>query len=264
MRLVPLLIVFLWTICIGADVESCVRLCGELNTIRQAEVDAKKQWDEQRLVLEGELAAANAQLSDALAILSEAEKKTADKRARVEELEKEMAVVKGKLEAMMPHVHTLEKALLRRDFSLPGPLIERLAPMLKRMRKPCEAPEEVPDRLVDVVATYKEISDFTAKVTFSTVLIPDNDGKVQEYDVIYVGLASAYALARDGKMAAWGRPPSDAVVTLADGETAKSGWSWTYDSAWVEPISKALDIVSGRKSAQLVPLPMTVSREEGK
>ncbi|MBQ9369105.1 MAG: hypothetical protein IJT83_15085, partial [Victivallales bacterium] len=69
MRLVPLLIVFSWIICFGADVESCVRLCGELNAVRQVEVDAKKQWEEQHLALEGELAAAKAQLSDALAIL---------------------------------------------------------------------------------------------------------------------------------------------------------------------------------------------------
>ena len=97
--LFPLLLLAFCAICVGADVETCVRLCGELNSIRQAEVDAKAQWEEQRLVLEGELAAAKAQLADVLISLSALEKETAGKRTSLEAIEKETAQLKARLES---------------------------------------------------------------------------------------------------------------------------------------------------------------------
>ena len=249
MRLVPLLIVFSWIICFGADVESCVRLCGELNAIRQAEVDAKNQWEEQHLALEGELAAAKAQLSDALAILSATEKKTAGKHASLEELEKETAKLKARLEGALPKLRAAEKAFLKLHISFPQPLAEKLAPVWQKLKEPCEKLEEVPDRLATLLSAYAVICDFAGKVTLSTAYPPAEKGNLREYDVLYLGLASAYALPRDGSEAAYGQ-------TIGQG--------WTFDATLTKPISRALDVASGRVSAELVPLPMKILLEEDK
>ena len=248
-RLVSLLMLFLCAICVGADVEECVRLCGELNTIRQAEVDAKAQWEEQCLALEGELAAAKAHLADVLAILSDKEKQMVGKRASLEEIEKETAQLKARLEALLPQLRAAEKAFLKLCIVFPPPLAIKLAPIWQRLEKPCNNPEEVPDRLAALLSAYADIRDFAGKVTLSTACPPAEKGSLREYDVLYLGLVSAYALSKDGSEAAYGQP---------------IGRVWTFDATLAKPISRALDVASGQVSAELVPLPMKLPLEEDK
>ena len=248
-RLLPLLVLLLCAICVGADVEECVRLCGELNTIRQAEVDAKAQWEEQRLALEGELAATRARLADVLAILSTAETQTASKRASLEEIEKETSQLKARLEALLPQLRAAEKAFLKLYTSFPQPLAEKLALVWQKLKEPCENLEEVPDRLAALLSAYADIRDFAGKVTRSTAYPPEEKGKLREYDVLYLGLVSAYALSKDGSEAAYGQP---------------IGRVWTFDATLAKPISRALDVASGQVSAELVPLPMKLPLEEDK
>ena len=248
-RLLPLLVLLLCAICVGADVEECVRLCGELNTIRQAEVDAKAQWEEQRLALEGELAATKARLADVLAFLSAAEKQTATRRANLEEIKKETAQLKARLEALLPQLRAAEKAFLKLHIVFPPPLAVKLAPIWQKLEKPCENPEEVPDRLAALLSAYADICDYAGKVTLSTACPPAEKGSLREYDVLFLGLVSAYALSKDGSEAALGQP---------------IGHGWTFDASLAKPISRALDVASGRFSAELVPLPMKLPLEEDK
>ena len=247
--LFPLFLLAFCAICVGADVETCVRLCGELNTIRQAEVDAKAQWEEHRLALEGELAAAKAQLADVLISLSALEKETAGKRASLEAIEKETAQLKARLEGVIPQLRAAEKAFLKQYISFPQPLAEKLAPIWQKLKDPCDSLEDVPDRLAALLSAHAVICDFAGKVTLATAYPPAEKGNRREYDVLYLGLASAYALPKDGSEAAYGQP---------------IGRGWTFDATLTKPISRALDVASGRASAELVPLPMKISLEEDK
>ncbi len=246
--LITLFVILFCAICHGAEAEACVRLCEELNRIRQGELDARQQWNEQRLAIEGELAAAKASLADSLASLAETEKRLAASHERLRETEAEIVSLKGKLQAFLPQIRMLEKALLSRRFALPGPLSKKLAPLFARMETPCTLPEQVPDRLADIMAAYTELGNFAATVTVSTVLL-SVDGTVREYDVLYLGLAAAYALSRDGSSAAFGEP-------------LEKGWNWSFNPAWRKPIAKALAIAEGKSSAELVPLPLRI-REDG-
>ncbi|MBR4673869.1 MAG: DUF3450 family protein [Victivallales bacterium] len=246
--LITLFVILFCAICHGADAEACVRLCEELNRIRQGELDARQQWNEQRLAIEGELAAAKASLADSLVSFAETEKKLATSHERLRETEAEIARLKGNLQAFLPPICKLEKALLSRRPALPEPLSKKLAPLFTRMETPCILPEQVPDRLADIIAAYTELSNFAATVTVSTVLLSEDD-TVREYDALYLGLTVAYALSRDGSSAAFGEP-------------LEKGWDWKFDPAWRKPIAKALAIAEGKNSAELVSLPLRI-REEG-
>lgn len=72
----------------------------------------------------------------------------------------------------------------------------------------------------------------------------------QEVEVIYLGLARAYYVGRNG----------DAGV----GEPGPDGWNWTTDKAIAGEVRKALAQLDKKRPPELVELPVKIVDEEGK
>lgn len=247
--LVTLLVLMLCAICRSADVEECVRLCGELNRIRQGELEARTQWTEQRLALEGEIAAVKASVAKCQASLQAREQSVLSKRQELEAAQEKVAEVKRELSEMIPLLKGCEERLLARRIGLPRPLDEKLIPFWTRMKNEWSDPALVPERLSDLLSVYTEMLDAAQTVTPSKELFPDGSGGRRECNVLYLGLSAAYAISSDGKEARYGMP-------------TPTGWVWIGSPDWATSIAKAIDVASGKCPATLVSLPMQIQKRE--
>ena len=235
----------------SAEVEACVRLCGELNKIRQNEADAFTQWQEQRLLLEGEAVLARKRLAEAVEQLRASQTAFTASNARLQALREEADAFRKSLRATLTVMRSFEASLLSRQGALPDPLNRRFAPLFARFSQSEVPLEEIPSRLSELLSAYTEISAFASGVTVASVMIPEENGFSREYQVLYLGLASAYALSPDGHSAAVGQP-------------GEAGWQWHFEPAWAKHIAKAIAIAEGHRPAELASLPMRISVEAAK
>lgn len=77
----------------------------------------------------------------------------------------------------------------------------------------------------------------------------ETGGQRRQVDVLYLGLARAWAVSPDGTWAGIGRP----------GET---GWEWTAGGVDPLQVQKALQVHNRQITAELVPLPLHISGED--
>ena len=232
----------------GADVETCVRLCGELTKLQQAEAEAYSQWQEQRLLLEGEAAIARKRLAETLEALAGAQQALAASQSRMESQRQEVENARTRLQAVGSVIAAFEQSLLSRRAAMPDPLLRRLAPLLDSLAQEEMSMEAMPGRLSRLLSIHAEMTAFASGVTVVPVMLPENDGFSREYQVLYLGLAAAYGISSDGASAAIGQP-------------GPNGWQWRFDPAWAKTIARAISMAADQSPAELAPLPMRIHKE---
>lgn len=174
----------------------------------------------------------------------------AETEARTTEAERRIAAIREDIDAVRAANRTIQDALPSleariREMSLyfPRPLrtrVERLVGQLGRS-------QQASDRMAVVVGLLNEADRFNSLFTLDVDERRLDNGEIVSVDVLYIGLAFAYFVDREGNVAGYGVP-------------AENGWAWTEQRELVGPVRRAVEFYAGRvKPAQPVRLPIRVT-----
>jgi len=197
---------------------------------------AYQEMTERRIKLyEAEKAKLQEQIASAQAETTSAEVKIASVKAEIEALRNATRVV----DAALPD---LELRIRELSQYFPRPLSDKVRSLLPQIGKSRRAA----DRMVVLIGVMNEVdkfnSDFTSDV--DERVLPNGDRI--NVDVVYLGMAVAYAADESGENGWIGKP-------------AAGGWIWTEAPAEAGDIRRAIDYYQGKnKPAVLVGLPAEV------
>jgi hypothetical protein len=143
-------------------------------------------------------------------------------------------------------VSAMEGDVRRLIKSAPVPVAKRPAPLLDRMpADPATTKVAVAERFQNVLGVLNEFNKANTEINIEFEVHTLSDGRPSEVTAIYVGLAQAYYVGKDGQAAGIGRPTSD-------------GWKWEPANQIAGDVLMALEILQGKHSPAFVPLPVTI------
>ena len=141
----------------------------------------------------------------------------------------------------------MERQALALMARFPEPLKDRTTGV--RTRIPLEEKDlqgrSAAERMQNVVAMLNEADRFNSAITLTVELRKDAEGKDRQVQTIYLGLGQAYFADEKGTIAGTGVPGAN-------------GWAWEAKPELTESIRKVIDIYENRKSAEFVPVPVTI------
>lgn len=110
---------------------------------------------------------------------------------------------------------------------------------------------ELTERLQRVVALLTQVETLQAGLHTTREILTTSDNQRRQVDVLYIGLARAFAVSPDDTWAAFGRPQA-------------AGWDWSETPKLAPQIRQALQVLDRQKTVTLVALPMgTDAASEG-
>lgn len=164
-------------------------------------------------------------------------------KQRVELLAEEEALRGGRelLEARIARAEERLRGLIPR---FPPPLLEEVGDAIARIES---ADAEVPlqDRYRDLLSVMGEVGHFDSSITVASEL-REIDGKRVEIDVLYLGMARAWYVDREGRHAGYGLPTEE-------------GWRWTEEASVAAEVRQTIAIRQKTAAPAVVSLPFSAS-----
>ena len=237
----------------------------EARPITAAEVQEKlRQWVRTRQLIgeeQADWAAEQQSLEDLMALrerevgqldelIAAAGSRLTDAEAERSSLLEEEAALQARRTELEAKVAELEAAARQVVGAFPRPLREKLGDAIERLEAGEEIDTPLQNRYRDVLAILIEAGSFQTRLTLDSEL-REIDGVRREVEVLYLGLARAYYVDRSGRHAGTGRPAED-------------GWQWTEAPELATEIRRTLDIYQKKGDPQLVELPVSGAKGEGK
>lgn len=117
---------------------------------------------------------------------------------------------------------------------------------LKRLFDKLENSTDIPlsGRLQNVFSICTEISHLQHSVHVTREVI-ETDKEEREYDVIYLGMCTAFCVSDNGEMAGIGSPD-------------EQGWSWKWDSSIAARVRSAIECFRQEKKADFITVPLKI------
>jgi hypothetical protein len=224
-------------------------LVGRWMTLRSTIAEEKRewsarrdQWEEEIRLLELEAETLKKEIDEGCTFASSVEKDRAGVQARKECMEDELHSLKSILDRAEADLHRW------RDRIPPG-LGAAMVSVFGMLPASQEEAEKAPlaKRAQTVAALYTRIETLQNQFYISREML-DVDGTRRLVDVLYVGLARAFAVSRNNDWAAIGIPDT-------------RGWSWRTAREDASAVRHAIDVLNRHETAQLVELPMQVTGE---
>ena len=219
--------------------EYCQALAGELAACKQylAECEAqRKDFAMRSEDRERAIAAENAKLK------AEIERLQKQKQLLIEEkqkLETEQQQFHESREVCLKALLPAEQALEAKRQQLPQALAETMLPPLDN-----DNPAARLRRFLESIDGIREFDQQLQKPV-PTILTGPN-GIQREFQLLYLGLSTAYAVAPEAKIAGFGiRQNGD--------------WEWHWRQDYFPAIAQAIEISSGKRPPALLPLPVTIN-----
>ncbi len=218
--------------------EYCQALAGELAACKQylAECEAqRKDFAMRSEDRERAIAAENAKLK------AEIERLLKQKQLLIEEKQKlaaEQQQFHEKREACLKSLSPAEQALESKRQQLPQALAETMLPPLDN-----DNPAARLRRFLESIDGIRAFDQQLQKPVPTILTGPD--GIQREFQLLYLGLSTAYAVAPEAKIAGIGiRQNGD--------------WEWHWRQDYFPAIAQAIEISSGKRPHALLPLPVTI------
>ena len=223
--------------------EYCQALTGELaackNHLAECEAQRKdfamRSEDRERAV-----AAENAKLK------SEIQRLLKQKQLLIEEkqkLEAEQQRLQQKHQACLSPLSIAEQALEAKRPLLPEPLQETMLPPLQG--------DNLSSRLHRLLESIDSIHDFDQQLQKPIpTILTGPDGIQREFQMLYLGLSTAYVVAPKAKIA-------------AVGSRQNGDWTWHWQQDYFPAIAQAIDISIGKRPPALLHLPVTTIEGDG-
>lgn len=218
--------------------------------LRTTIAEEKRTWRMQRRQWEDEIA-----LLEREAESLQAETASAD--ASASSVEQERAVVLARTEAMSDELNRLRQVLDRAEADLrqwapriPSGLRPQLDNGLQALPGSQAAADRMPlpKRVQQIAAVYARIESLQHAFHATREMLETDSGTRRQVDVLYVGLARAFAVSPANDWAAVGVPGTD-------------GWSWRTCHARAADIRRALDVFHRERTAEMVSLPMEFAED---
>ncbi len=191
-------------------------------------------------LVQREIDALKAKISESQQSISEADKKRAGLVQENEKLKEASAGLTESLVALEIRTRTLLK-------NLPDPIRERVKPLSQRL------PENTGDtklsfaeRFQNIVGILNEVNKFNREITMTSEVRTLPDGSSAEVTALYAGIGQAYYVSADGKHAGTGTASSE-------------GWVWTPDNRIAPQVTEAIAILKNEQVAAFVHLPVEIN-----
>ena len=152
-------------------------------------------------------------------------------------------VLQESLDRCLPAITRAEVDLKRWQKLLPTILSKPLRKAFDELEKGKE--RSISKRLRIILSLYEEIERLGNGVHLVKETLVVASGKKREMDVIYLGLAQAFAVSADNKIAGISRPTGN-------------GWKWDWCPEIAGSVRKAIDSYNSREMAEFVHLPVKV------
>ncbi len=230
-----------------STVKTYEELVSNLIDLKRQLSEEKEAWKEQQAWLkqEKELQVKEKEmLEKEIADAKEEEVSAKIEKAGILEQKK---VLQESLDNCLPVITRAEANLKKWHELLPIVLAKPLQKVFDELEKGKE--RSISKRLQVVLALFGEIERLGNGVHLIKETLVAAGGKKQEMDVIYLGLARAFAVSKDNKIAGISVP-------------GKDGWKWDWHPEIAESVRKAIDSYNSREMAEFVHLPVKVERHK--
>lgn len=162
----------------------------------------------------------------------------------IADMEKERNRLRADLDRLRPELRRMELFLLSWVEKVPTSIGRAFLDIVKSV--PAEESERdrmaAARRLQTVLAAFSELETLQNEFHTAREILDLPDGR-REMDVLYVGLARAYAVGRDDRYGAIGRP-------------GVRGWTWEQADDRSTVFREAFDTAAGRRPAVFIRLPL--------
>lgn len=203
----------------------------------------RADWAEEKQQLKDLNAIRRTELAELQAIVTNLSSRLNAAVTKREDLEDSEKKLQTELAALEQRVVAWEQTLLPKLSALPQPLLDTLADPIARVKNRRAKPgEKVDARVRDIVFILAEISAFHHDLRIHSELREIN-GESREVDVLYLGLAQAFYVNKDGSFAGRGLPGSD-------------GWTWSPSNALASDIRSAIDMARKDDAPGMIRLPI--------
>lgn len=156
------------------------------------------------------------------------------------------AEYKEAVEKVKTLVTALEKKVVVLAKTFPPPLAEKLEQFVKRIPEDSENTKlSVGQRVQVLVAVLAEADKFNSAVSLISELRKNASGTEIQVRAIYLGLAEAYYVDKEGKLAGVGTPSAE-------------GWQWSNEPALAPDITRVIAMYENAEPAAFVNLPAKV------
>lgn len=234
----------------GAEPEAAENVrqnIGEWIQTQRVQSDEKSRWREEKEVLEQSIDLLENEsdlLTARLAELEERRDETADERRALNEQNDALLDSSEETEEWLARLEA-DVESLRPIF--PPPLENQAAALLSRLDRADRESIEPGQRMQTVLGILGEVDRFQRNVTLSRETRELEDGTRREVNTIYLGLAQAYFVDDNGRIAGTGRP-------------AGNGWEWTRNDELSAAVRRAAAVLQNERPAEFVDLPVEIER----
>jgi len=217
-----------------------------LADLQRSEWSARQDWQSQRQLLQDQLAILQKQSAVLATALAAQRQETAASAAGNADLAGELTALQARLGELCAAMLTQNDALLALRRRLPPDLRRHLQDAFSRLERLTEAAPaltELPGILQTQLSVLTEIEQYDHGIHLAKEVLPNPDEQRREYDVMYLGLAVAYALSAGGDRAGMGVPTT-------------AGWEWRWQDEWIPAVAQAMAVARKEQPAQLLRLPL--------
>jgi hypothetical protein len=226
------------------DLEDLVRRWLE---VRRERHRSEAEWEEQKVLLDEELAMLERRRERQLATLEVQEREEERLREEVAAIEADRRRHEEILALVDSPLRAAEETLRSWPSLLPPAYFQPLAKTFARLAAGGDAMTlaTVADRVQTVLLLYSQLEQFNASVRAEKMILEDPGGREREMDVLFFGFAGAIAVSGDDRLAARGR-------------ITRSGWTWDWDPSLASAFRSAWARYRKEEPASFVTIPLRI------
>lgn len=201
----------------------------------------RQQWQQEIALLQQESQILQQEIDADQANHTDTENQHANLLAKQSQLEQE----REELRKLFERSATYAQAWLPR---IPPSLRQNLQKNLALLGESPQTEQSLTEKAQTLVALYSQIESLQNQIHQVTAMIQTDDHR-QQADVLYIGLAQAFAVSPGDDWAAIGRP-------------TQTGWHWQSAPQHAQAIRQAIRVFSRQQIASLVTLPLQIQSME--
>jgi hypothetical protein len=228
------------------DVDSVRTVLEKWVETRRAIAGMKQDWTLKREMLKATIELREQEIQSLRTKIAEAREGITDTDKKRAELLEQQDKLKEASAALDVAIVDLERRTLELVRPLPKSIRDEVAPFTGQIpQDPDSSKLSLGIRFQNVVGLLNDLNKRNRDVTVTSEVRELPDGSSVEVTVLYVGIAQAYYVSNNGRVAGVGTATTD-------------GWTWRPDNAAAGAIARAIAIMRNEQVASFVTLPVEV------
>ncbi|MEN9668612.1 MAG: hypothetical protein RLZZ386_519 [Planctomycetota bacterium] len=205
----------------------------------------RNDWQQGKEILQSRIELVGKEVGVLNEKITQSQAAVVESNAKRDQLIAENDLLKSSTSQLANAVTVMEEQVRKLSKLMPEPVAARLLPLLQRIpADPTNTRVSTAERFQNVLGILTELNKVNSELAVTYEIKTLADGSSSEVQVLYIGLAQAYYISPRGE-GGIGRPTED-------------GWKWEPAPATSNSILKALEIIQGKETPAVVPLPMKI------